>query len=176
MVGTPTPTPPNAALATATPWIVADAVLYPSPTPIPPNAIPPEFIGQIVFMSDREGGDTAYYVMGADGNNVQRLSGPGVHEAAIARELMSVPCLPRSIQEAWVRETWLSNVRLSWSPGCDRIVFASDRTLNEQVWVMDFRSTEDWGRTQTNISNNPYNDWSPVWIKPPVALEGAVTP
>lgn len=176
LIGTPTPTPPNAAIATATPWIVADAVIYPSPTPVAPNAIPSELVGRIALMSDREGGETAYYVMDPDGGNVQRLSGPGVYEAGLARDRMSPPCIPRAAFEAWVRETWLFNLRLSWSPACDQIAFDSDRTLNQQIWVMDFRSTEDWGRTQTNVSNNPYNDWNPVWIKPPLIIEGTVAP
>jgi hypothetical protein len=154
---------------------VADAVIYPSPTPFDPKAIPSEYVGRIAFISDREGTD-AYYVMDPDGSNVQRLSGPGIYQVAVVRDRMSPPCIPRTAFDAWVKGTWLFNLRLSWSPECRQIAFDSDRTLNAQIWVLDFRSTQDWGRTQTNISNNPYNDHSPVWIKPPLVVEGTVTP
>jgi len=176
LFGTPTPTPPNVAIATPTPVILAEAAVFPSPTPVPPNILPPEFVGRIVFMSDREGGQPGYYIMDPDGGNVQRLSGPGVYQAAVDRDRMVPPCIPRPVFDVWARQTWLFNLRLSWSPDCSQVVFSSDRTLNQQIWVMDFRSTEDWGRNQVNISNNPYNDWNPVWVKPPVIIEGAVTP
>jgi hypothetical protein len=73
-------------------------------------------------------------------------------------------------------ETTASDVRLtqndwewdkhpSYSPGGRQIVFFSNRENKDgrmQIWIMD----ADGSRLR-NISNNPYNDWDPVWIKWP---------
>lgn len=48
----------------------------------------------------------------------------------------------------------------SWSPDATKIVFWSDRDGRRQIYVMDRN-----GRNQTNISNNAFNDWDPVWVK-----------
>ncbi|NOZ06336.1 MAG: hypothetical protein GXP41_08310 [Chloroflexi bacterium] len=61
----------------------------------------------------------------------------------------------------------------SWSPDSKQIVFWSNRvedpalwkiseqTKNRQIWISD-----DDGQHQHNISNNAYEDWDPVWVKP----------
>jgi len=48
----------------------------------------------------------------------------------------------------------------TWSPDGRRIAFWSNRTGSRQIWVMNADGTE-----QRNISNNPYNDWEPVWVR-----------
>ncbi|MGA9351970.1 MAG: hypothetical protein WBW48_24640 [Anaerolineae bacterium] len=49
----------------------------------------------------------------------------------------------------------------SWSPDGTQIVFWSNReTGHKQIWVM----CAD-GSGKRNISNNPSNEWDPVWIK-----------
>jgi hypothetical protein len=91
--GTPTPTPANLWTATATPWIDPDAVIYPTATYTPtmtptadPHLIPTFLANRIGFLSDREGGEPGYYVMDADGGNVQRLTGPDAYMAALVRD------------------------------------------------------------------------------------------
>jgi hypothetical protein len=61
----------------------------------------------------------------------------------------------------------------SWSPDSKQIVFwsnrlddpalwrISDRIQNRQIWISD-----DDGQHQHNISQNGYDDWDPVWVKP----------
>jgi TolB protein len=39
-----------------------------------------------------------------------------------------------------------------------RIAFVSDRDGNEEIYV-----TDSSGRSQTNLTNDPANDWSPTW-------------
>ncbi len=48
----------------------------------------------------------------------------------------------------------------SWSPDGKRIVFHSDRDGWRQIYVVN----KD-GTGQTNISNNTFNDWDPIWVK-----------
>ena len=247
--GTASATPPNVWTATPTPLVLTDVATDPTPTlpptPVPtpdPHAIPPEMYGRIVFVSDREGGRPAYYIMDPDGSNVQRLSGTGVYSASLVRDTLdptgqfqafvSVPrSAPQGHTEISLRRLtdgyeWfvaggnganydpaycqadpryvaftsqqtgndeifvvdlnsnpepgepLSTVRLtenewewdkhpSFSPDCKQIVFWSNRSGSKQIWVMDFWGIGFAGQNLRNISNNSYNDWDPVWIKPP---------
>ena len=48
----------------------------------------------------------------------------------------------------------------SWSPDGTRIVFYSNRDGPAQIYVMNAD-----GSNQRNISNNPYHDKNPVWIR-----------
>ena len=48
----------------------------------------------------------------------------------------------------------------SWSPDGGRIVFHSDRDGWKQIYVVNKDGTK-----QTNISNNTFNDWDPIWVK-----------
>ncbi|MBI5302395.1 MAG: PD40 domain-containing protein [Chloroflexi bacterium] len=48
----------------------------------------------------------------------------------------------------------------SWSPDGKKIVYWSNRTGIPQIWVMDVN-----GENQTNLSNSPYNEINPVWVK-----------
>ena len=178
LVGTPTPTPPNVLTATPTPWIAADAVIYPTMTPftVNPLTVPSAFAQRIGFMSDRDGGERGFYVMDPDGSNVQRLTGSAVYDIAAVWDTLGPLCIPQETGDEWLRGTWLWNEHPSWSADCQRLVFHSDRTGNSQIWIMDFQNTNSWGRNQRNISNNPYNDWNPVWIKPPLLAEATPTP
>lgn len=49
----------------------------------------------------------------------------------------------------------------TWSPDGLRIAFWSDReTGHRQIWIVNADGTG-----LTNLSNSPYDDWDPVWIK-----------
>jgi TolB protein len=49
----------------------------------------------------------------------------------------------------------------TWSPDGNQILFYSNRDAGRsQLWIMDAG-----GSNQRNVSNNPYNDWDPVWVK-----------
>jgi len=250
LTGTPTPTPANLWTATPTPLIMADAATNPTITPVPtatptadPGFVPPELIGKIAFVSDREDSKEAYYVMDPDGSNVQKLSGPEAHRAAEARDTLdptgqfqvfanqthggkegkdtqidvlrlsdgadmyiaggeagadydpaycevdpryvvytsqqtgndeifvvdlasaSEPGVP--LRTTRLTETnWEWNKHPSFSPDCRQIVFMSNRSGHDQIWVMDFLGMGYASQNARNISNNAYNDTDPVWIKP----------
>jgi TolB protein len=46
----------------------------------------------------------------------------------------------------------------SWSSDGTRIVFVSDRDGNKEIYMM--RAD---GGGQTNLTNNPGQDWAPAW-------------
>jgi TolB protein len=49
----------------------------------------------------------------------------------------------------------------TWSPDGSKIAFWSDVGFadNRQIWVVDLQTRE-----LTSLSDNPYNDWDPVWV------------
>jgi TolB protein len=60
---------------------------------------------------------------------------------------------------------WECDRHPSWSPDCKQIVFYSNRTGKNQIWVMDFWGMNFDGSNQYPISDGNYSDWDPVWIK-----------
>jgi hypothetical protein len=244
----PAPSP----TATSTPISVPfpDPTMTPAPTATSmPNwsTIPPEWKGRIAFISDRDSGKEAYYVMDADGTNVEKLSGPDLYEAALYRDTLdpsgeyeAFVSMPRGAsrdehvgknyeislrrlsdgyewyltggtkgsdyQPAYCQanpryivytsqqtynddifvvdilspdepprttrltenpptQDWVWDKHPSWSPNCEQVVFYSNRTGKDQIWVMDFWSMDFVGQNPRQISNGKYNDWDPVWIK-----------
>lgn len=49
----------------------------------------------------------------------------------------------------------------TWSPDGQKIAFWSDRGVNNtrQIWLIDLA-----GNQLTSLSDNPFNDWDPVWV------------
>jgi len=49
----------------------------------------------------------------------------------------------------------------TWSPDGTKIAFWSDRGFggNRQVWAVDLATDQT-----TSLSDNPYNDWDPIWV------------
>lgn len=50
----------------------------------------------------------------------------------------------------------------TWSPDGQKIAFWSDRSFsgNRQIYVIDLAT-----RQVTSLSDNPFNDWDPVWVR-----------
>jgi TolB protein len=48
----------------------------------------------------------------------------------------------------------------SWSPDAAQVVYWSGNDEQRQIWLLDPANKQT-----VNISNNPFNDWDPVWIK-----------
>lgn len=210
----------------------------PTATPTPdPTRIPPEWKGRIVFISDRDGGRAAYYIMDADGKNVEKLTGDYFYRAAAIRDTLSPDNQYQLIVATYKGDTQINLLRLSdgvqkylvggeegddyapaycqvepryfawtssqlslieifvadlldpgppqmrttrmtqdtnswewdkhpsWSPDCKQIVFYSNRTGKNQIWIMDFWEMHFDGANQHPISDGNYNDWDPVWVK-----------
>jgi serine/threonine-protein kinase len=49
----------------------------------------------------------------------------------------------------------------TWAPDGSKVAFWSDMgyTKTRQIWVVDLAT-----KTATSLSDNPYNDWDPVWV------------
>jgi len=218
---TPTPTPSPTPTLTSTP--------LPTPTPLPIWY----YTGWIAFRSDRDGGE-GLYVMRSDGSQVTRLDDGDlqVYEALKKAQQRSPDGKARVYAEApegnsksvnlyifrddlppnWQRRRLLVDHGVpaydpTWSPRGDKIAFVSEKTGNDEIWVINTDgsgemqltyNTWEWdkfptwspdgskiafwsnrvtghkqiwvmnadGSDQHNISNNEYNDWEPVWIRP----------
>jgi TolB protein len=62
---------------------------------------------------------------------------------------------------------WIFEKHPSWSPDGTQIIFCSNREAGRsQIWVMNAD-----GSDPRNLSNDPHNNWDPVWIKWPELLK-----
>ena len=61
---------------------------------------------------------------------------------------------------------WEWDKHPSWSPDGQLIAFFSNRvTGRRQIWVLDPNASQKENVNPRNISNNPYDDYEPVWLK-----------
>lgn len=104
-------------------------------------------VGNPIAFVSPEAGNDEIYVINADGSGLRQLT---------ANE-------------------WEWDKHPSWSPDGTQLVFWSNRASanapaavkpdgtnlrQKQIWVMNADGTNP-----RNLSNNPYNDWDPVWVK-----------
>jgi TolB protein len=111
---------------------------------------------QIAFVSN-DSGDDEIWVASRDGTDLRQLTASNVEFNA---------------QEIG-KDTFVPEVNRSpsWSPDGSRIVFASTRTGNYQLWVMNADGSDQ--RLLMGWDNwTPYNDTAPVWVKYPEPAPG----
>jgi tetratricopeptide (TPR) repeat protein len=65
-----------------------------------------------------------------------------------------------SDQKALVNNDWEWDKHPSWSPDSQRIVFFSNRPGTMQIYIMDAS-----GQNPRNISNVPWPEYDPIWVK-----------
>jgi Tol biopolymer transport system component len=107
-------------------------IAFPSPTPTITSTIlpPPPFVGEMLFSSNRDGGNPQIYkATGSQGQTLTRLTFSNGTDAGAV-----------------------------WSPDGRKIAFASNRTGNNEIFIMDSN-----GSNLINLTNNPANDQRPVW-------------
>jgi uncharacterized membrane protein len=108
------------------------SIVLPSPTPtITPTILPPPpFVGEMLFSSNRDGGQPQIYkANGSTGQTLTRLTfSTGADVGAV------------------------------WSPDGRRIAFTSNRTGNNEIYVMDSN-----GGNLVNLTNNQASDQRPAW-------------
>ncbi len=65
-----------------------------------------------------------------------------------------------SVQHALMRNDWEWDKEPTWSPDSTRIAFWSNRYGAKQIYVMAAS-----GRNVANVSNVPWDEYSPIWIR-----------
>ena len=128
----------------------------------------------LIYSSD-ETGDSEIYMVNADGTDVRRLTDrPGYEdlfpEVSPDGTLILFSSQVTSVSEGDIYVMDLDGNNLtrltstaalnnipSWCPGQDQIVFSSDRSGNEDVWIMNSD-----GSGQVRLTENPGEDTTPT--------------
>jgi hypothetical protein len=104
---------------------------------------------KVAFVSN-DSGDDEIWVANIDGSQFVQLTASNVEYNA--REIGKDTFIPE-----------LSKYP-SWSPDGTQIVFTSNRTGNDQLWIMNADGSDQ--RLLMGWDNwTPYTDWGPVWVK-----------
>jgi len=144
LTGTAMPTPLNMWVVTHTPTPIyiylwdLPPVERATPTPW---ALPRGLAGRIGFMSDRRG-SPAYYMMDANGRNVALFTSPWIYEFSQARQVPG------------------PGDRGHLSPNGQLILYVEGEVGHRQIWIANAD-----GSSPHNISNNPYDEYAPVWLR-----------
>ncbi len=180
---TPTPTPtPTPAPPTPTP-------VLPTPTPVPTATPAPItwYKGWIAFLSDRDG-DEGLYVMRPDGKGVRRLydddkelydeiykkeqkSPDGTtrvyaEAAGNGRKDTNIYIFRDDLPEGWERRFMLTDWGSMeydpvWAPNGQAIAFVSNKTGNDEIWIMWPDGTHKQQLTVNDWEWDKHPTWSP---------------
>jgi len=138
---------------------------------------------QIAFHSDEAGDDRNIWVVPAEGGPARRLtesqsweilphwspdgrqilftmlSFEGVPGSGVSRSICAVPAEGGAVRTVVEDATIaMTNLYQTWSPDSREIVFASNKTGNEEIWITSIEE----GRPR-RLTNHPANDRFPDW-------------
>ena len=182
---TATPTPTPTPTATPTPGNTPPPTPTPTPTPTPLPIW--YYTGWIAFLSDRDG-EEGLYVMRSDGSRVTRLDDGDllVYEELKKAQQRSPDGKARVYAEAppgdsesvnlyifrddlpanWVRRRLLVDHGAPaydpvWSPRGDKIAFVSEKTGNDEIWVINADGSGEMQLTHNTWEWDKFPSWSP---------------
>ncbi|MBI3958917.1 MAG: PD40 domain-containing protein [Chloroflexi bacterium] len=171
----PTITPIPTQLVTFLDQLTATAT--PLPTPTPPSVLPADFIGKILFWSNREGG-TRLYSLDPSTERIARVADRWPYDLAKESESLSpfgsyqviVHEDERRVPQVYVYDGQYNVDRnLSqttswaydpvWSPRGDWIAFVSQEPGNDEIYIIDPE-----GKNRQRLTNNGWEwDKHPTW-------------
>lgn len=170
--GTPTPMPPNMQTATATPpSILVEMIASPTPTATPSptlQPIPVEFVGKIVFLTDREGAteEERYraglrnelprvtpqpYIYDPATNRLERLTARWPYDTAMLRDAWSAD----KRYETYNQQLLWTNVRTSSGPKPITVfaIHSYDHEYNQEMVLTEFGAGDAWDPVWSPVSN-----------------------
>jgi hypothetical protein len=184
---TATPAPPSTATPrpTATPVMIALAGLQPigAPTPTPQPVFPPVLTGRILFLSDALG-PVRVFSMLPDGSGLAQLTSDWPYKFAEERDAMSADgtyrAFPERDKDGTARLIQLryydAHFRVnrlltqfgtgtawspSWSPAGEDVVFVSNESGNDEIWVVHKDSWPAIQLTHNTWEWDHHPSWSP---------------
>lgn len=183
---TPTPLPTSTPTATPIPLIIAATDFTPTPTFLPtelvPTAVPPDFSGKILFLSDRNGGEDVFSIDPAT-QEIAHITQRWVHNVAREQYLTFSPDgSQRALVESDEAFNQVLQIKLysfeyndkkrvthftvpsydpAWSPLGDRIAFVSTDAGNDEIYTVDVNGENTQRLTYTEGVWEKHPSWSP---------------
>lgn len=179
---TPTPSPTPTPTLTSTPTVGPTPLPTPRPTPMPIWY----YAGWVAFLSDRDGG--GLFVMRSDGSSVAQMDSMDllVYEQLLEAQRRSPDGKSRVYAESeggsseptdlyvfrddlppdWLRRRVLVDhgkhcYDPAWSPDGEKVVFVSQVTANDEIWVVDADGSDDEQLTSNDWEWDKQPTWSP---------------
>jgi len=182
---TETPTPLPTATPT-TPLVIPGSEFTPTPTALPteliPTAVPADFRGKILFLSDRNGGEDVFSIDPETGE-IAHITRRWVHDVAREQYLAYSPdrsrkalvepdeALNQTLQIKLYSFQYNDRQRVTqfnvdsydpaWSPLGDRIAFVSTEAGNDEIYTVDINGENVQRLTYTEGVWEKHPSWSP---------------
>lgn len=111
---------------------------------------------KIAFTINRDG-DKEVYIMDADGSGQANLSDNSLKKGLSEKGFNSWYIRSKYVHRARHLEVW-NDFNPSWSPDCKKVIFASERDGNYEIYIADAD-----GSDIKNITNKSSEDTEPIW-------------
>lgn len=155
--------------------LLRDSISPDSSSAVYPAAVSTPALGNDLFVRRVSNGWTEK-IIGNSGEDIEPAWSPDGYSIAYVNQLGGVEDIHilnlTSNQDTQIVHTdGAPNRHPSWSPTGEWLVYWTQETAKRQLWLMNTKT----GAYQ-RLSNGQSNDWDPVWIKPPLAMQLSPTP